>query len=108
MNEHALNIEPEGYAKAIIKTKSKKTPDRTPAATGYGRLFNSDKLLDQELEFVYEGNDEAGKAYDFFLGKTSRSPVVKSRTTGRCFILPWPDIMKLAINAGLDKKAKQL
>jgi hypothetical protein len=91
-----------------MKTKSKKTMVRTSALKGYGRLFDSQKLLDQELEFVYEGEDEAGKVYDLFLGKTSRSPILKSRITGRCFILPWPDIIKLGIKAGINKQAKQL
>ena len=81
---------------------------RASAQMGYGRLFDSDKLLNQEFEFVSEGKDEADKGYDFFLGKTSRSPIVKSRTTGRYFILPWPDIIKLGVKAGLNTPAKQL
>jgi hypothetical protein len=89
-----------------MKTKTKKTRVRTPALKGYGRLFDSDKLLEQEVEFISEGVDETGKDYDFFLGKISRSPIVKSRTTGRCYILPWPDIIKLGANAGLNMPAK--
>jgi hypothetical protein len=91
-----------------MKTKSKKTMVRTSAPKGCGRLFDSDKLLNQESEFVSEWKDEADKDYDFFLGKTSRSPIVKSRTTGRYFILSWPDIIKLGVKAGLNKPAKQL
>ena len=79
---------------------------RASAQMGYGRLFDSDKLLNQEFEFVFEGEDEANKGYDLFFGKTSRSPIVKSRTTGRCYILPWPDIIKLGVKAGLNKPAK--
>src|ERR1017187_9325458 len=86
-----------------MKTKRKKTMVRTSAPKGCGRLFDSDKLLNQEFEFVSEGKDEVGEDYDFFLGKTSRSPIVKSRTTGRYFILPRPDILKLGVKAGLNK-----
>jgi hypothetical protein len=91
-----------------MKTKSRKTMVRTSPPKGYGQLFDSDKLLDQEFEFISEGKDEAGKDYDFLLGKISRSPNVKSRTTGRYFILPWPDIIKLGVKAGLNRPAKQL
>ena len=91
-----------------MKTKSKKTIVRTSVPKGYGRIFDSDKLLNQEFEFVFEGEDEANRDYDLFFGKTSRSPIVKSRTTGRYFILPWPDIIKLGVKAGLNKPAKQL
>jgi hypothetical protein len=91
-----------------MKTKSKKTMAGPSAPKGYGRLFDSDKLLDQELDFISEGMDEAGKDYDLFLGKTSRSPIVKCRATGRCFILLWPDIIKLGVKAGLNKAVKRL
>jgi hypothetical protein len=94
-------------AKKIMKTKSKTLVARRATAKSYGRLFESDKLMDQELDFISEGTDEAGQDYDFFLTKTSRSPVVKSRTTGRCFILPWPELIKLGVKAGLNKLAKQ-
>lgn len=91
-----------------MKTKSKKTMVRTSAPKGYGRIFDSDSFLNQEVEFVSEGEDKADKDYDLFLGKISRSPIVKSRATGRYFILPWPDIIKLGIKAGLNKPAKRL
>lgn len=91
-----------------MKTKSKKPAAGPSTPKGYGRLLNSDKLLEQEIEFIFEERDEAGKEYDFFLGKITRSPIVRSRTTGRYFILPWPDIIKLAAKAGLNKRAKPL
>jgi len=82
-------------AKDIMKTKSKKPKTATSPPKGYGRLLNSDKPLEQEIEFIFEERDGTGKEYDFFLGKITRSPIVRSRSTGRCFILPWPDLLKL-------------
>ena len=46
-----------------MKTKRKKTMVRTSAPKGCGRLFDSDKLLNQEFEFVSEGKDEVGEDY---------------------------------------------
>jgi hypothetical protein len=88
------------------KKKSKKPKMETSPPKGYGLLLGSDKLLEQEIEFIFEERDGTGNEYDFFLGKITRSPIVKSRTTGRYFILPWPDLLKLAIRAGLNKQTK--
>jgi hypothetical protein len=83
-----------------IEPKKPKTGGAKPAV--YGRLLESDKLFEQEIEFVSEAG-AVGKDYDFFLGKITRSPIIKSRVTGRLYFLPWSDIIKLAVEAGLDK-----
>ena len=89
-----------------MKSKSKKPRSTTANQKGYGRVLNSDKLLEQEIEFIFEERDPAGREYDFFLGKVTRSPIVKSRASGRYFILPWPDLIRLGIKAGLNKLTK--
>ncbi|MDR3455969.1 MAG: hypothetical protein P4N60_00875 [Verrucomicrobiae bacterium] len=60
-------------------------------------------LLEQELEYLWDDNDAAGKAYEIYLGKISRNPIVKSKSTGKYFALPWPVIIKLALAKGIDK-----
>lgn len=80
--------------------KGKTTSEATPPKT-YGRVLNSDKLLEQEIEFIFEERDQAGEQYDFYLGKITRMPIIKSRATGRFFVLPWTDIIKLGAAAGL-------
>ena len=90
-----------------METKSKKPKTATSPRNGYGLLLGSDKLLEQEIEFIFEERDGTGNEYDFFLGKITHSPLVRSRTTGRYFILPWPDLLKLAVKAGLNKPAKR-
>lgn len=85
-----------------MKKDSKKITSRTPASK-VGRVFHSDKLLEQEIEYLSEGTGQDGKEYEFYLGKISRSPIIKSRNTERYFILPWPEIIKLGIKAGLNK-----
>jgi len=68
-----------------------------------GRVFQGDKSLDPEIEFVSEGADAQGRVYEFYLGRISRSPIVKSRASGNSFILSWTEIMNLGIKAGLNK-----
>ncbi len=89
-----------------MKTNSQKPAGETSAANSYGRVMESDKLLEQEIEFIFEERDKEGNEYDFFLGKITRSPIIKSRATGKYFILPWPDVIKLGINAGLNRRGK--
>jgi hypothetical protein len=89
-----------------MKTKSKTAgasavKSTKPNKKSYGRVLNSDKLLEQEIEFIFEERDPAGNQYDFYLGKITRMPIVKSRASGRFFILPWTDIIKLGADAGL-------
>jgi hypothetical protein len=60
--------------------------------------------LDQELEFLWKDGGQSGKAYDLYLGRISRNPVVRSQTTGKYFMLPWSEIIELAVNNCLDEK----
>jgi hypothetical protein len=61
------------------------------------------QLLNQELEYLWDDCDSTGKAYEMYLGKISRNPIVKSKTTGKYFALPWDLIIKLALAKGIDK-----
>jgi hypothetical protein len=38
------------------------------------------------------------------LGRLSRNPVVRSHATGKYFMLPWSQIIELAVKNGLDEK----
>ena len=60
--------------------------------------------LDQELEFLWKDGGQSGKAYDLYLGRISRNPVVRSQTSGKYFMLPWSEIIELAVKNGLDEK----
>ena len=64
----------------------------------------SDGPLDKELEFLWKEGLESGKAYDLYLGRISRNPVIRSYATGKYFMLPWSDIIELAVKTGLDEK----
>lgn len=70
---------------------------------GMGRLFAADVAFEQELEFVSDAVDKAGNDFQLYLGRISRSPVVKNPRTGRYFILPWADVISLAEAAGLNR-----
>jgi len=58
--------------------------------------------LDRELEFLWKDDSQPGKAYDLYLGRISRNPVVRSHATGKYFMLPWSEIIGLAVKNGLD------
>jgi len=60
-------------------------------------------VLDQELEFLWEDGGAPGKFYEVYLGKISRNPVVRSKSSGKYFMLPWSLIIKLAVEEGIDK-----
>jgi hypothetical protein len=59
--------------------------------------------LDMELEFLWEDRDPAGNRYDLYLGRISRNPVVRSHVTGKYFMLPWSEIIELAVNHGIAR-----
>jgi hypothetical protein len=56
------------------------------------------------LEFLWKDGGQSGKAYDLYLGRISRNPVVRSQTSGKYFMLPWSEIIELAVKNGLDEK----
>jgi hypothetical protein len=60
--------------------------------------------LGKELEFLWKDGGQTGKAYDLYLGRISRNPVVRSHVTGKYFMLPWWEIIELAVKNGLDEK----
>ena len=37
------------------------------------------QLLEQELEYLWDDTDDTGKTYEIYLGKISRTPIVKSK-----------------------------
>ncbi|MDB6028242.1 MAG: hypothetical protein JWM68_4465 [Verrucomicrobiales bacterium] len=68
-----------------------------------GRIFRTNDVLDQELEYVSDGIDDSGNEYELYLGQISRSPIVKSMRTGKCYLLPWSDLINLAEGAGINE-----
>ena len=57
--------------------------------------------LKQELEYLWDDSDAEGKSYEIYFGKISRNPIVKSKVTGKYFVLPWSVIIKLAAEKGI-------
>jgi hypothetical protein len=80
------------------------TPEHLSPAFIAACQCSTDKgLFEQELEYLWDDNDSAGKSYEIYLGKNSRNPIVKSKITGKYFALPWSVIIKLALAKGIDK-----
>ncbi|MFZ1074103.1 MAG: hypothetical protein WAO21_11820 [Verrucomicrobiia bacterium] len=61
------------------------------------------ELIKQELEYLWDDTVGDGKSYEFYLGKISRNPIIKSKITGKYFALPWSVIIKLAVEKGVDR-----
>ena len=80
-----------------------------PGATvAYPPLFaNEPKIsadsLAEELEFLWQDCDLSGDTYDLYLGRISRSPIVRNHATGKYFMLPWSRIIELAVARDADK-----
>jgi hypothetical protein len=60
-------------------------------------------LLGQELEYLWDDSESGTHSYKIYLGKISRNPIVKSKITGKYFVLPWSLIIKLASEKGIDQ-----
>jgi hypothetical protein len=60
--------------------------------------------VDTDLEYLWEDRDRSGAAYDIYLGRISRNPVVRSHATGKYFMMPWSQIMELAAQKGVSVK----
>jgi hypothetical protein len=93
-DEKARDFEGLNFMNAIIER---------PAACGHQQT-SSNGPLDQELEFLWQDRARSGRAYDFYLGRISSNPVVRSHATGKYFMLPWSEIIELALEKGLDEK----
>ena len=80
------------------------TPEQlSPAFIAACHCSTDKQLLEQELEYLWDDSDPAGKSYEIYLGKISRNPIVKNKLTGKYFALPWSVIIKLALAKGIDK-----
>ena len=80
------------------------TPEHLTTAFIAACHCSTDKgLLEQELEYLWDDSDSAGKSYEIYLGMISRNPIIKSKITGKYFALPWSVIIKLAVARGFDK-----
>ena len=69
-----------------------------------GSLLNEDEPVVGELEFLYKVSGQDGRSYKLYQGGITQSPVVRSCETGKYFILPWPDVVRLAVDAGVDRR----
>ncbi|HTV42077.1 MAG TPA: hypothetical protein VMF08_16020 [Candidatus Sulfotelmatobacter sp.] len=58
--------------------------------------------LSEELEYLWDERDAAGKIYEIYLGRISRSPVVRSKLSGKYFLLPWSQVIALAAKAKIN------
>ncbi len=60
--------------------------------------------LDQELKFLGREHARSGSAYDFYVGRISGNPVIRSEATGKYCMLPWSRLIDIAVEHGLDRQ----
>jgi hypothetical protein len=75
----------------------------SPAYVAASHCSVDKELIKQELEYLWDDTAGDGKSYEFYLGKISRNPIIKSKITGKYFALPWSVIIKLAVEKGVDR-----
>lgn len=56
---------------------------------------------------VGEAKDGESRAYEMTISATSSEPIVRSQKSGRWFVLPWQDILRLAVEAGVDEEEQE-
>jgi hypothetical protein len=49
-------------------------------------------------------NAEDGHMYEMSTNMSDGAPIIQSKKTGKWFVLPWQDIIVLAVKAGIDQK----
>jgi hypothetical protein len=91
------NIEVSAYFDNFMNDKTKKSG----SPNGPGKRGDSNSI-NEELEYLWDEEDTTGKTYEIYLGRISRSPVVKSKTSGKYFLLPWSEVIELAVKAKID------
>ena len=64
-----------------------------------GKIYTRDTYMFNE--HVGEA-ENANRKYDLVL-ISSVTPGVKSKTTGKTFVLRWEEILQLAVDAGIDE-----
>lgn len=48
------------------------------------------------------GSDD-GREYEVFINVGDMCPIIRSKTSGRWFTLSWPELIAVAVGAGIDE-----
>lgn len=67
----------------------------------YGEIHDSKSVFLREYVETIAG-PELKIQYAMTITCAGREPLIRSYKTGKYFLLSWPDILKLAIEAGID------
>ena len=89
------------------KTKSKPATSANPKARaelsssallGIGRVYPKGSMFLRN----HVGEAADGKRKYEMATNLNGTPIIESKQTGKLFIIPWQDVLKLAIEAGID------
>lgn len=67
-----------------------------------GEILPKGKMILREI--AGDAEDGNGNHYELTTHIGDGSPLVRSKQTGKCFRLPWCDILAMAVEAGIDKE----
>lgn len=66
-----------------------------------GKILPSKTQILRHQAGIAEGTN--GMSYEMSAAVNDMSPIVCSAKTGKWFVLPWKDIVNLAVGAGIDE-----
>ncbi len=90
------------HGRDFMKTKPRRKPK--PKRSHLGTIHPPDTLFFRS----FAGTAKSGRnEYEMSLNVGGSVPIVHSKQTGKWFVLPWEDIIELAIKAGVDKEKEQ-
>ncbi|MBI5817437.1 MAG: hypothetical protein HZA88_00455 [Verrucomicrobia bacterium] len=84
-----------------MKAKRRKTEDGRQK-TEFGHLKTPSTLVFRQDCGI--ARDEDGIEYELSINILRKTPIVRSQKTGRWFFLSWKDIVRLAVNAGVNEE----
>ena len=68
-----------------------------------GKIIEKDTMILRK--FIGEAEDE-GKKYEICVNMNG-SPLIESKQTGKYYSLGWEDILKMAVEAGIDEPREE-
>jgi len=83
----------------MAKTKRAKKDKGTIGKEGIGMLYAPETLFLRNDVGTASGN---GQTYEMTTNFGNMAPIIRSRQTGKWFVLPWQEIIELAVKAGID------
>ena len=71
-----------------------------------GEIFHEDTMFLRNAVGIATDPDDTTKEYELTTSMGSGFPMVTSKVTGQTYLLPWKDIVTMAVESGIDEELK--